>query len=322
MNRTSICRWLPGIMLGLFVAVAGVGLFAVERRAKAPKFSARDVTDTFFGDVFSEALKGSRPANLGSSGPPMVAGNPTVGGEPGGNAGSGDVAGWQEIISPTTIEDELKRIKLDIDKEVTTPSKFAGRGYLRARKLFSIAALMFGVINEHDGNVRWKEDAAAARDVFARTAGNAKVGTIQVFNEAKLRQQELADLVNGSKLTIEANEPENDWSKIVDRSPLMQRLESGFQGKIQPMTANKASFSDNSEDLYHEAQIVAAIAEVLIKDGMPDGGDDDYKEFCETMKKSAVEIVDAIKLNNYDAARTAAGNISQACTQCHEYYRG
>ena len=40
------------------------------------------------------------------------------------------------------------------------------------------------------------------------------------------------------------------------------------------------------------------------------------------MKKSARNIVDAVKLKNDEAARKAVGEINKACSNCHEDYRG
>lgn len=112
------------------------------------------------------------------------------------------------------------------------------------------------------------------------------------------------------------------WVTVCDRSPLMQRLEYAIQQNLQPMTASKSEFAAQSDVILHEAEMVAVMAEVLCKAGMEDADDDTYTGFSQRMKKSARDIVDAVKLNNDEAARKAVGEINKACSECHENYRG
>ena len=66
----------------------------------------------------------------------------------------------------------------------------------------------------------------------------------------------------------------------------------------------------------------ATLGNDLWQDGMEDADNNEYKGFAIQMKTAALEIVDAAKLDNYDKARAAVGNISQACSKCHEGFRG
>lgn len=307
---------------GLIVAQSGT--LRKTRRAKAPDFSKRSAVDPiFFRDVFTQGLEGERPANLGAApAPGATAGGATGGSSTGDEAISG--SGWAKVISASAIENEVKaiKIKLDTDKDIATPIRFQGNGHKIARREFSILAAMFGIIAEYDGDVRWKEVAPGVRDTFARSAANAKVGTIQAYNEAKLRVQDVQDLVGGASITTSGeSERKTDWSKVCDRSPLMQRIETAQQAKLQPMTANADEFKSNHDDIIHEASIVAAIAEVLQQEGMEDAGDDDYDGFATQMRDAAREILDAVEAGDQGRASKAVGAIGQACTGCHEFYR-
>ena len=122
-------------------------------------------------------------------------------------------SGWSAIVSSTAIEDEIKALKLIVDADVTTPSAYAS-GHKAGRRDFSMLAMLFAIAGEYDGEVRWKKDAPAARDLFARTAANSKVGTQQAYNEAKLRKQELQDLVGGQS-PYEGKEAEVKARKIL-----------------------------------------------------------------------------------------------------------
>lgn len=319
-------RWFR-LTLTVFVAALLPALWgwAQDRnkprvRAEPPKWNPSVVDGIFFSDVFKQGTVGTRPdvARLATGGTATPATTPMAGGD---EAPAGGIFAWSKLISATTLEDEVKASKLVLDAEVSTPAKFNGSGYKVARKQFSVLAVMFGIIGEYDADVRWKDDAPGARDLFARTAANCKVGTIQVFNESKQRKVDLEDLLNGAGLKDRTGERKATWPQVTDRSPLMQRLEAGHKEKLQPFTANKGEFKDNSEELFHEAQLAAAFAEVLLKEGMEDADDDDYREFAERMRKAASDVVDAVKSDNYDKARAAVGEIDKTCTECHQSYR-
>jgi hypothetical protein len=318
------------ILLVLLLGAPVVFAQPPARRAKLPEFTPADTRGLFFDNVFEQGLQGPRPANLGQA--PAVAttggaGSNTPASTPataGSESSSGNAGlyAWSKIISATTIEDEIKALKLATDQTVTTPTKFAGGDYRTVRRDFSVLAMLFAIVAEYDGEVRWKDSAPPARDLFARTAANAKVGTSQVYNEAKQRRDQLADLLNGAKIEGQASEPKATWPQVSDRSPLMQKLELAFQQKVLPWSSNPSAFKDNKSELKQQAEIIAAVAEVLKQEGMEDTGDPDYEGHCDKMKAAALEIVQAIQDGNQEAAGKAAGQIGQACSQCHESYRG
>ena len=312
-------RLLAGLLL---VVLPGLLLYAQRstskvRRARLPGTSLGGSDSPFFENAF-EKLKGARTIGSGT-----VLANPgSTGNQPGDSPPAARTFAWSEMISSEAVEDEVKSLKLKIDMDVNQPSAFAGRGYQKARGHFSMLAALFAVINEYDKDVRWKKDADKSRDLFARTASNCKVGSIQAFNDAKARKLELQDLLSGSGLVTEASAPVAGWDKVIGRSPLMKRLESSHQTKLQPYTASKGEFNSNIDQVLHEAQIVAVLSEILVKEGMEDADDEEYAAYAQRMKKAAQDISDAVKLNNHEAARKAAGEISKACTECHEGYRG
>jgi cytochrome c556 len=58
-----------------------------------------------------------------------------------------------------------------------------------------------------------------------------------------------------------------------------------------------------------------------MKEGMDNADDETYLGFSKRLRQGALDIVAGVKLNNYDQARAAAGEISKACSECHEQYR-
>ncbi len=306
----------------IFVGIVGLGQggspSSSKQRARLPQFRLDDSSQPFFTDLFSQ-LRGPRPAGR-SSPDAKVDSVSTPGLSPTDAVGTPAGSAWPALISATTLADEIEALKIAIDKNVTTPSDFAGRGVKLVRRDFSILATLFAVVAEYDGDVRFKHSAAIARDRFARAAANARAaGSTNVYNEAKQRRRDLQDLLGGSRLSGEPSRV--DWERVAARSALMQRLKVGLRERLVVGTRDGSEFSRRQEILLHEAEIVAAIAEVLTQEGMEDGDDEEYAALSRRMQAAAVDLVGAVKMTAPERARLAVGQVSQACADCHELYR-
>lgn len=289
-----------------------------SKRVAPPKFPA-SVSEVFFPDA-RERLVGSRPEFSAAA---KVAGGPAMApGQGDAEAASGESFAWSRLISATALEDEIKAQKLLVDQSVTTPGAFKGGGYRDARIQFSTLAAMFHIAGQFDTDVRWKSDAPALRELYARVGFNCKVGTDQTYNESVLRKQDLGDLVRGDRVqAAEGGEVDVTWDVVCNRPPLMSRMEQAFDKKINPFLANKSEFSAHAEEILHEAQVLAAISEAIQHEGFEFWDDEDYLEYARRMRDAALEIVNGVKQNNYEQARAAAGEVSKSCTECHESYR-
>lgn len=305
-------------VLILVIVVTSPALLVAQRRARPPQDQ-----DATFGGIFFErvtrhvAEDRPRADQLGQRAAPVSV--EARRSEPEETLESG--SGWQRLVSPVSLEDEVKRIKLHLDGVITSPGAFRSGGYADARLDLSILSMLFAVIADYQGEVRWKNDAPAARDLLARTARNASSGATQVYNEAKLRQQDLQDLLRGAGLDGRQAEPENDWSVLVDRSPLMKYLELIYQGEISSLTASDQEFADSLGDIKRYSEMVAVAAEVLTREGMPEADDSDYAKLATAMQQAALELRAAVEREDAEGARTAAGAIGQTCAACHEIYR-
>ncbi len=66
---------------------------------------------------------------------------------------------------------------------------------------------------------------------------------------------------------------------------------------------------------------MAALGKAAMMEGMPDAEDAEYRAIAQQMVDQAVQISVAVQTDNADLARQAAGQISQACSKCHDGYR-
>src|SRR5262249_10816547 len=161
------------------------------------------------------------------------------------------------------LEDEVKEQVAPLATAVQTATSFKGGGYKAAREGFTILAVVFGIIGEYDGEVRWQKNPASLRDLFGRASFNCQVGTDNSFNEAKLRSQDLADLVRGN--TVEARKATDDfqWPEIVHRPPLMKRMDRALRERLGPWTANKGELGKRRQQILHEAELLLVLTRVI-----------------------------------------------------------
>jgi hypothetical protein len=287
-------------------------------RAKRPNFSKSDWDGIYFENLFEEGLVGERPDAIAATqlGPKPEQSNPAPGFVEAGIDGSA----WNGLISRSTIEDEVKAIQKRLAAEVTTPVRFKS-DYLKTHQSFSQLSMLFAVISQYQGEIRWKDDAARAQVAFWRAASNSRVGTPQAFESCRSRLELLTEMVRGGKFVGDETAPENfDWANIVDRNPLMFRLQAGID-KLKALTANQGDFNRQSGEVLHESEMIAAIALALTQENMTDADDDSYREFALKMQQAALQVTEGVKSNKFDEVSKAVNGISQSCDACHGEWR-
>jgi cytochrome c556 len=237
------------------------------------------------------------------------------------NSPDNGTSAWSKLISADTLQDEIKSLSPLLADDVKTQQGFLAGAYKKSRRTLSLLAAAFAIINDYDGDVRWKSQAAGVRDLFARSGMNCKASTEQTFRDVKQRSDDLATLLRGETLEGPKAEPTNDWSKVANLLPLMSRLELAQRDRITPWTAGAAELKKNAAAIEHESEMVAALAEVISRPGMENADDEKFRGYAKALQKSALELRQAVSNDNYDAARTAAGSLSKACANCHADFR-
>ena len=323
----SVPRLVRGVAVAILALTAAhaVGQSArpkpVRRASPLPAWDAASVSGTFLEDAFT-GLQGQRPDF--ATAPRAAAGAPTGTGAAGAAPAAGGATGfkWSALVSEETLTDEIKDMKAVVTSAAVRPTDFKGGGYDKAREAFSAVALAFGVIAAYDQDVRWKKDAATARDLFARAGFNCKVGTDQSFAESKARLADLETMLDGGS---PEGKPDRDedflWSQVAARPALMSRLESADE-KLAAAVAAKGDFDKQLERVVHEAEMVAAIGEAIQQKDFEFHDDDTYRGHAAAMRDAGVAARDAARKKDYDGARTAVGALKKSCDACHGEYRG
>jgi hypothetical protein len=274
------------------------------------------VLDIFFEDareqLVGERPKDAKPATAASGGKPTATPSDAPGDQP---------FAWSRLVAGDTLESEVKRLVGVLREPLASPAKFKAGGYKDCRGALSELAVLFAVIAEHDGEVRWKESAGALRSRVARAAMNCKTGTDQTYAEAAKLRTELEDLMRGERLSGETV-PLERWSDLAERPLLMQRMESLLQEEIQPALGNDKEFAKRADEVRQKAELLTMLAELMQREEYEYWDDAGFQEMSTELRTATAELSRAAADVNYDAVRAAAGRTGQACSQCHEGYRG
>ena len=293
------------------------------KRVKRPVFNQPDGTTAdpadesiFFRDVYTEAIVGQRPdvAALAES----AKSKPSDATEASGATADG--SSWSQLVDATSIEDEVKAQQQKVSQLVTTPVIFQTK-FDEVNQSFEILSVLFSVIRQYDGDIRWSDHAPAAQMLFQKAAVSSRTGAAAGFRYCKTRKEDLQELVRGGSIVATDPPPETiDWSEAADRSRLMVRLEEANEN-LKQFTANEGAFKGAVGEINHETNMIALMARVIILDGMPEAEEDEYVAYGQTMLDAAVELKSSVKLGDFNRASTATNLIGQSCADCHADWR-
>ena len=328
MKNVSTPFLITILACGLVVTALGAGIWQdtkikrVTRVAK-PDFSKGERDPIYFADVFRDGLVGQLPQDLAAAAggtvdtPNRSLANQSVKSSGGEQASE---AKWSPLISAETIENEIKAIQIQLVADITTPVRFRS-DYIKSHRGFSMLSMLFAIILQYENDIRWKSDAGAAQVSFWQAAANARVGTPQAFESCRRRLDLLTDLIRGGKFAGDEKPQEDfDWSSVVDRNPLMHRLETSMD-TLKTTTSNQNEFEKERDTVKHEGELVAAIALVLIQEYMTDADDEGYQEHSNQMLQFARNLKQAVESNQFTTVQQAVNQISQSCDSCHSDWR-
>lgn len=327
-NKIACCcaaEGRPWLLIGLVICACAFNWSSLARennegppRALPAKWP-QDVLNTFFADA-REQLQGERPDFGSPARIADVAKNP-IGDEHAAREERGGGSHWSSLIRPETLEDEVKRISNRVAQQVATATEFKGGNFRTCRREYSLLGVLFAVIGEYDQHVRWRDEADAYRDLFARAGFDCQVGSDQSYRVALARSHDLRSLIRGSRVGQPESAARTVWPAVADRVPLMQRMEQAHESRLAKWLAVPSEFHGNLREIRHEAELLAVLAEVISREGYQFSGEENYSRFAGQLRDAARGVVEAAASQDYQQASQAALTITDACINCHEWYR-
>jgi hypothetical protein len=289
--------------------IAGFALAqAPAERAAPPKFTDAD-TEPFFPDA-REALVGERPAASAAIHAP-------------GDDESRATATfeWSRVVAGDTLATEVKRIGTNLAEPLASPAAFKSGGNKACRGEFAVLAVLFAVIEQYDGDVRWQREAGALREASSRVSDSCRTASDQSYAAAVRVRDDLDDLIRGERPASDPARPLEKWSQLSDRKLLMRRMEQAMQNGVNPCLADAKALAKSAADMHHEAELLALLANVIDREAFDYWDDETFRGYSHDLGSAASELARAGADGNYEAARAAAGAITNACAACHDGYR-
>ena len=279
---------------------------APPKRARPPVWTDAE-RSVFFVD-FREHLQGERPVAEGAGGRGQRAETDE----------KNKTEDWSSVIDAGTLTAEVKKISNRLNLALQRIGPFKSGGNLDCRRHFAMLTTLFDVIAEHDDEPRWQRHAPFLRDLCYRAGEACDEPTKAAFDVATETHLVLQDLLNGTSPVVE----ELPSAELAAQTLLMQRMEQALEEIVKPAIADEKSFGRDSNDIRHEAQLLAMMARVIQHPESDYGEDDDFLNFAKDLRKASRDVVEAADSEDYGATRTAVGRASQSCIACHEDYRG
>ncbi len=296
-------------LLLLLPALSATLCHAAEspRRVQPPHWSP-DVLDAFFEDA-RQHLVGERPKYQAEQPATLPSAEETT---------DATKQKWSELIDAETLTAEIKRLHNQLATTLKKSSRFQGGGNLICQRDLGLLAVLFGVIDQFDTEVRWQRSAKLMQQRCLQAGKNCKAASTQSYAAAKEMHAVLGELLRGQAPADQATGEQ----ELTDQTLLMQSMELVIKERLKPALSNKREFRKRSELAYEQAQLLAVLAEVIQKEGYDYADDDTYLDLARQLRKAAQDLTQAARDKNYEAARAAAGRVGQSCSTCHEDYRG
>lgn len=267
------------------------------------------------------------PARLGPRPTPVAAAAPRAAEDiaaPPPNQAPADAAAtasWSAVISAETLEDEIKAVSARLGDALKSATKFKSGGFQQARVEFTWLAVLLEAVSQFDGQVRWQASAAALRDGAARAGRNCKAASDATYKEAKRRAEELGELLRGQRLDGPQAGAGAAWPEIVDRPPLMQRLETVQREALVPATADAAEFRRRRGEVLQMAQVLALLSRVIEHPDYEYSAEESYQAAASELAQAANDISAAAQADHFERVQQAVRRAGQACDNCHTNFR-
>jgi hypothetical protein len=324
-KQVKIRRWRRGVqtttclavwMIGLAVGGHSICAQSDTARARRPNWHTRDTSDIFFTDAFRDAFAGkspfqelATPAAAKRHDPPTTPHTEVF-----------HTERWAGVLDGPLLIDEIKAIDARCQKHTRSARSFAGESRDEARRGFLVAAVLFGILDEWQGDIRFKKQSiAASRRLFDAAFAIADPST-DALDLAKRASADLTDLVRGNP----APPPDTDrpkWRQLVKRDDVMWRLDAAVEESISRHLDSQQALKVHRDDLAREANLVIALLMALRQEGVEDADRADYVDYCRSAQQEAMTLRSAIGELDLTSSKRALQKLRQSCESCHEAYQ-
>lgn len=270
--------------------------------------------------VATVAAPAATPGTAASTGTMNSASTNTAsGGADAANTSGGNAAGsWSTAISGEQLDAEAKVIRNRLTQSLQSVSTYNRSIDSIGRDAFTLAALA-GVAERYDGDMRWKERAAAIRhlaySVYENNGGKGR----KAFDDTLAPFERLGTILDGGPTDGVDAETEVPFPDYADRSSLMERMKVTSEW-LKGTIASADNLKSQQDDVAREAAVLAVIGQIIHLEGYDYHDEKNYQKFLADYTTASIDARDAATESNFDKFQDAMGRIQTSCSNCHSEY--
>ena len=127
--------------------------------------------------------------------------------------------------------------------------------------------------------------------------------------------------MRGERLQIDPPSQESTKKEILDLKPYMARMKVAFQERIKPSLASERTFAESIDQIGHEAQILALMAEEIGSPRYSYAEEELYQEYVGMLRTGARALSESAARGDFSQTTSASTAIQKSCTACHDDFR-
>jgi len=240
---------------------------------------------------------------------PMPAATPSTG---------GGAVDWQQLAPMTAIVDEVKQIRVRLEKNLLKVGDFnkntAGIGQDGA-----LLAAIGAVVAKHPGEVNWKDKANFIRDLGYQISVKAEGSGSKPYNATKTPFEDAKRLLDGESPTGTAKD-DVPLAEVADRAALMAKLNTKYEA-VKSNVNTAARLKEEKDKVLGDLAIMNLMMTVMADHSYDQADDPRYAGYVQTMLADQKAAIDAASSENFDAYSAAIGKINNTCNECHMIFR-
>ncbi|MEZ6132778.1 MAG: hypothetical protein R3C59_29265 [Planctomycetaceae bacterium] len=298
--------------------------------------------DVFFDQPYAVAsdatpLGGTAPAGDPATGIPavsMTAGNmaPSAAGgsdtspaasSPASVAASGGATGsnnWDELLPIKDLDEEVTTIRNFLNEALQSVGSYNSSMLMIPPKAASLAALCT-IMEQHSGDVSWKEDAAYIRDLAKKMNESDLQRGKKDQSRLLMLFENMTDTFNRSRPAgLEEPPADDSFSDVAEMRLLMMRMESA-EKKMKNEAGSETAFASQKDIVLHEAALLGTMSKVVTQSGYGYEDDAEFVGYAQKIVDAAKEIREAAESGSFSTYELALSKVSGACQECHSAYK-
>lgn len=303
---------------------------AVDPARKETKWIGKIPYDVFYDDPLSVAADATQLSPVTTTGggapempaPPSAAPAPTTPApaSSGSQTASSGAIDWEVIVPAALLNEQFKVMRTRLTKNLQTVGSF-NRGVTEISIDGSILAALARVVEEHPGDISWKEKAPYVRDLAYEVYSNADGSGRTPFDKTKLPFEQIITILNGGPPPEMEADPKVSFADVSYLGEMMQRIEATFNA-VKANINTEARMKEDPEDVRRNLHLLATLGTIMGTDGYDSAEEEQYQAFVKTFVDGALEASKNVQAENFDGFQAALNQIQTSCGECHQRYRG